>query len=133
MGKKRLRVEVLLAATALPSPPPAPAALLSSLLPDPTCADPLPEDDPVVTRLLRVLPEADVYLQDEVQLAFHPTLTRVWCPAGRRGQRTVQAPGDNATRWATPSGSTSDERSSRLRDWNGAGTMRAHRAARSTG
>lgn len=41
-------------------------------------------------------PYADVYLQDEVQIAFHPTLTRVWCRKGRRGQRLVEAPGDNS-------------------------------------
>ncbi len=104
MGKKRLRVEALLAATALPSPPPDgpvpdPAALLPLLRPDPTWVDLLPSDDPVLHRLLAVLPQADVYLQDEVQLAFHPTLTRLWSPAGRRGQRLVQAPGDNAKRW----------------------------------
>ena len=28
--------------------------------------------------------------------AFHPTLTRVWCRKGRRGQRLVEAPGANA-------------------------------------
>jgi hypothetical protein len=28
--------------------------------------------------------------------ALHPTLTRVWCPKGRRGQRLVEAPGNNA-------------------------------------
>src|ERR687886_796927 len=27
--------------------------------------------------------------------ALHPTLTRAWCPKGRRGQRLVQAPGNN--------------------------------------
>jgi hypothetical protein len=36
-----------------------------------------------------------LYLQDEMQVAFHPTLTRVWCLKGRRGQRLVEAPGDN--------------------------------------
>jgi transposase len=30
-----------------------------------------------------------------VQFAFHPTLTRVWSHKGRRGQRLVEAPGDN--------------------------------------
>jgi transposase len=30
-----------------------------------------------------------------VQFAFHPTLTRVWSRRGRRGQRLVEAPGDN--------------------------------------
>ncbi len=28
-------------------------------------------------------------------MAFHPTLTRVWCRKDRRGQRLVEAPGDN--------------------------------------
>ncbi len=35
----------------------------------------LPADLP---RLLALLPQADLYLPDEVQFAFHPTLTRVW-------------------------------------------------------
>jgi hypothetical protein len=112
VGKKRLRVEALLAATALPSPPPtdpAPdvaanvaatvAAWLPAVLPDASLVDLLPSDDPVMARLLAVLPQADVYLQDEVQLALHPTLTRVWCRRGRRGQRLVQAPGVTARQW----------------------------------
>jgi len=41
------------------------------------------------------VPHADLYLQDEMQVAFHPTLTRVWSRRGRRGQRLVEAPGDN--------------------------------------
>jgi transposase len=45
--------------------------------------------------LLALLPQADLYLQDEIQFAFHPTLTRVWSRKGRRGQRLVEAPGDN--------------------------------------
>ena len=45
--------------------------------------------------LLALLLRADLYLQDEVQFAFHPTLTRVWSLKGRRGQRLVEAPGDN--------------------------------------
>jgi hypothetical protein len=36
-----------------------------------------------------------LYLQDEMQVAFHPTLTRLWSRKGRRGQRLVEAPGDN--------------------------------------
>ena len=91
MGGKRLRVEALLAAAASPLPPP-----LADLVPDPTLADLVPEDLP---RLLRLLPGADVYLQDEVEVALHPTLTRVWCPKGRRGQRLVEAPGTNAKRY----------------------------------
>ncbi len=52
----------------------------------------LPADLP---HLLALLPRADLYLQDEVQFAFHPTLTRVWSLKGRRGQRLVEAPGEN--------------------------------------
>ena len=54
--------------------------------------DQLPADLPA---LLALMPQADLYLQDEVQFAFHPTLTRVWSRKGRRGQRLVEAPGDN--------------------------------------
>jgi DDE superfamily endonuclease len=92
VGKKRLRVEALLAAAASPLPPPA-----ADLVPDPTLAEDLhPEDLP---RLLGLLARADLYLQDEVELALHPTLTRVWSRAGRPGQRLVQAPGNNAKRY----------------------------------
>ena len=87
MGKKRLRVEALLAAAASPEPPP-----IDALMPDPLLQDELPEDLPW---LLRLLPRADVDLQDEVEVALHPTLTRVWCRKGRRGQRLVEAPGNN--------------------------------------
>jgi transposase len=62
-------------------------------MPDPLLRDDLPEDLPW---LVRLLPRADVYLQDEVEVALHPTLTRVWCRKGRRGQRLVEAPGNNA-------------------------------------
>jgi DDE superfamily endonuclease len=94
VGKKRLRVEALLAAAASPVPPPA-----CDLLPDATLADPAelwPEDLP---RLLELLGRADLYLQDEVEVALHPTLTRVWSRAGRAGQHLVQAPGTNAKRY----------------------------------
>ena len=91
MGGKRLRVEALLAAAASPLPPP-----LADLVPDPTLADLVPEDLP---RLLRLLPTADLYLQDEVEVALRPTLTRVWCRTGRRGQRLVEAPGTNHKRY----------------------------------
>jgi transposase len=90
VGKQRLRVEALLAAAASPLPPPA-----HHLVPDATLADPaelVPEDLP---RLLRLLARADLYLQDEVEIALHPTLTRVWSRAGRSGQHLVQAPGKN--------------------------------------
>lgn len=91
MGGKRLRVEAFLAAAASPLPPP-----VHELVPDPTLAELLPEDLP---HLLRRLPTADLYLQDEVEVALHPTLTRVWCRKGRRGQRLVEAPGTNRKRY----------------------------------
>lgn len=91
MGKKRIRVEALLAAAASPLPPP-----LADLVPDPTLVDLLPEDLP---RLLARLPRADLYLQDEVEVALHPTLTRVWSRKGRRGQRLVEAPGTNRKKY----------------------------------
>jgi hypothetical protein len=92
VGKKRLRVEALLAAAASPLPPPA-----ADLVPDATVAEDLfPEDLP---DLLGLLGRADLYLQDEVEVALHPTLTRVWCRAGRPGQRLVQAPGTNAKQY----------------------------------
>jgi DDE superfamily endonuclease len=91
VGKKRLRVEALLAAAASPVPPPA-----VDLVPDATLADELfPEDLP---RLLGLLGHADLYLQDEVEVALHPTLTRVWSRRGHTGQRLVQAPGKNDKR-----------------------------------
>jgi transposase len=91
VGKKRVRVEALLAAAAAAVPPPA-----ADLVPDPTLADDLmPEDLP---RLLGLLARADLYLQDEVEVGLHPTLTRVWSRAGRPGQRLVQAPGKNFKR-----------------------------------
>ena len=81
-------MEALLAAAASPVPSPA-----HTLIPDPTLADDLfPEDLP---HLLGLLGRADLYLQDEVEVALHPTLTRVWSRAGRPGQRLVQAPGKN--------------------------------------
>jgi transposase len=84
-------VEALLAAAASPAPPP-----LADLLPDPTLVDLLAEDLP---RLLALLPRADLYLQDEVEVALHPTLTRIWSRKGRRGQRLVEAPGTNRKRY----------------------------------
>jgi len=88
VGKQRLRVEALLGAAASPLSPPA-----HTLIPDATlAADLFPEDLP---RLLGLLERADLYLQDEVEVGLHPTLTRVWSRAGRAGQRLVQAPGKN--------------------------------------
>jgi hypothetical protein len=92
VGKKRVRVEALLAAAASAVPPPA-----ADLVPDATlAADLFPEDLP---RLLGLLERADLYLQDEVEVALHPTLTRVWSRRGHAGQRLVQAPGNNAKQY----------------------------------
>ena len=70
----------------------APEPLPIEYLVEPDLWDQLPADLPA---LLALLPQADLYLQDEIQFAFHPSLTRVWCLKGRRGQRLVEAPGDN--------------------------------------
>jgi len=86
VGGKRLRVEVLLAAASQPEPPPVTELVGPELLAL------LPGDLP---DLLALLPEADLYLQDEVEFALHPTLTRLWMPKGRRNQRLIEAPGDN--------------------------------------
>jgi transposase len=91
VGKKRVRVEALLAAAASPVPPP-----LAELMPDPFLVEAIPEDLP---RLLALLPRADLYLQGEVEVALHRTLTRVWCRKGRRGQRLVEAPGTNKKKY----------------------------------
>ena len=84
----------MLAAAA--SPPALPPPPLAELLPDPLLVELLPADLPA---LLARLAGADLYLQDEVEVALHPTLTRVWCRKGRRGQRPVEAPGTNAKRY----------------------------------
>jgi hypothetical protein len=83
---KRLRVEVVLAGAAALEPLPIRDLVKVDLWSQ------LPDDVP---ELLALLPRADLYLQEEVQFAFHPTLTRVWSLKGRRGQRLVEAPGDN--------------------------------------
>ncbi len=75
-----------LAGTTVPGPLPIEPLVEADLWPQ------LPADLP---ELLLLLPHADLYLQDEVQFAFHPTLTRVWSRKGRRGQHFVEAPGDN--------------------------------------
>jgi len=54
--------------------------------------DQLPAD---LADVFALLPHADVYRQDEMQVAFHPTLTRVWSRKGRRGQRLIDAPGED--------------------------------------
>ena len=84
-------------AAATPSaagPPPA-AALLAELLAALGEPDLLPEVPADVPALLGLFPNADLYVQDEVQVALHPTLTRVWSAKGHGGQRLVRAPGIN--------------------------------------
>jgi transposase len=71
----------------MPAPPPVTDLVDADLL------DELPSD---LAALVHRLTQADVYLQDEVQVAFHPTLTRIWSRKGRREQRLVEAPGANA-------------------------------------
>jgi hypothetical protein len=77
------------------------AQWLQALLPDPTLTDLLEAllADDQWTRLLQLLPGADLYLQDEVDIALLPTLTRVWCRTGRRGQRHVETPGTNTKQY----------------------------------
>lgn len=84
-------MEALLAAAA-PAPPP----FWEDVLDPVRLGSAWPADLP---GLLALLPCADLYLQDEVEVALHPTLTRVWCRKGRLGQRKVQAPGTNAKRY----------------------------------
>jgi transposase len=81
-----VRVEVLLAGATEPEPLPVKDLVEADLWSQ------LPADLP---ELLALLPRADLYLQDEIQFAFHPTLTRVWSRKGRREQRLIEAPGDN--------------------------------------
>ena len=79
-------MEALLAGALAPAPPPLHDLVEPDLLAE------VPAD---VESLLALLPRADLYLQDEVHFALHPTLTRVWSRKGRRGQRLVEAPGAN--------------------------------------
>jgi transposase len=79
-------VELLLAGATMPEPPPLDTCVL------PHQREHLPAD---VSWLFSLLPRADLYLQDEVQFALHPTLTRIWSRKGRHGQRRIEAPGEN--------------------------------------
>lgn len=80
------------------SPPASSPLSLDDLVrvPDPLLGEWVPDD---LVRLLALLPRADLYLQDEVEVALHPTRSRVWCAKGRRGQRLVEAPGTNDKRY----------------------------------
>src|SRR5262249_58621873 len=55
-------------------------------------ADLLAEVPADVAELLRLLPSADLYVQDEIDVRLHPTVTRVWSRQGRRGQRRRRGP-----------------------------------------
>jgi DDE superfamily endonuclease len=88
---------------ALPGPPaetppaavstaPACVAFDPSALVEPEWWPLIPADVP---ELLALLPHADLYVQDEVDIRHLPTLTRVWSPKGHAGQRQVRAPGPN--------------------------------------
>ena len=63
----RGQMEVLLAGATAPEP------LHATDLVEADLWDQLPADLPAL------LPQADLSLQDEIQLAFHPTLPPVWC------------------------------------------------------
>jgi hypothetical protein len=55
----------------------------------------VPDDPP---ELLHRLSAADLWPQDDVEVALYPTLTRIRCRRGRRGQRLVEAPATNKKR-----------------------------------
>ena len=55
--------------------------------------DQVPADVP---ELLALLPNADLYVQDEVDIRLHPTITRCWSRKGHHGQRLVRAPGQSS-------------------------------------
>lgn len=75
--------------TLSPSPPPL---FDWRALVEPELWDQVPAD---LDDLLAWLPHADLYVQDEADVKFHPTLTRLWSRRGRAGQRRVRAPGTN--------------------------------------
>ncbi len=83
---------------AVPTPPapvlPAPASIAFDpfALVEPDLWPLIPADVP---ELLALLPHADLYVQDEVDIRHLPTLTRVWSRKGHAGQRQVRAPGYN--------------------------------------
>ncbi len=91
-------IEVEMPTEAAPTTPgplvPAPTSVTfdPSALVEPDLWPLLPADLP---ELLALLPHADLYVQDEVDIRHLPTLTRVWSRKGHRGQRHVRAPGYN--------------------------------------
>src|SRR3970282_2991350 len=82
-----------------PEPAPEPSPEPTSLqgfdwhdLVEPDLWSEVPKD---VEELLALLPIADLYVQDEVDVRLHPTLHQVWSRKGSRGQRLVRAPGQS--------------------------------------
>ena len=76
-----------------PEPPTSPVPFDWHALVEPDLWDQVPADVP---DLLRLLPTADLYVQDEVDIRLHPTITRCWSRKGHHGQRLVRAPGQNS-------------------------------------
>jgi DDE superfamily endonuclease len=74
------------------APAPTPVAFDPHALVDPDLWPLLPDDLP---ELLALVPQADLYVQDEVDIRHLPTLTRLWSRKGHAGQRKVRAPGYN--------------------------------------
>jgi transposase len=60
---------------------------------EPVHWDQVPADVP---ELLELLPRADLYVEHEVDIRLHPTLTRCWSRQGKAGQRLVRAPGQSS-------------------------------------
>jgi hypothetical protein len=73
-------------------PAPASVAFDPFALVEPDLWPLIPADVP---ELLALLPHADLYVQDEVDIRHLPTLTRLWSRKGHAGQRQVRAPGQN--------------------------------------
>ena len=119
-----MRVEILLSAAAVvvpedappvPGAPPPPAPKITEPPPSPAAPIAHPVAPPLfdwrslidadlwdqvpadVADLIRFLAVSDLYVQDEIKIDLHPTLSRTWSRKGRRGQRRVRAPGQNDT------------------------------------
>ena len=76
------------------SPPPDPQSVFDwHTLVDSDHWDQVPPDVP---ELLALLPRADLYIEDEVDIRLHPTITRCWSRRGKAGQRAVRAPGQSS-------------------------------------
>ena len=76
-----------------PESPLSPVPFDWHALVEPDLWDQVPADVPA---LVRLLPTADLDVQDEVDSRLHPTITRCWSPKGHHGQRLVRAPGQSS-------------------------------------